>query len=303
MSRGLLVSLAALLLVAPAASAAPSQYVLPGGNVFPECVALWPGTDDFFVTSTGDGTVYRGDLDRGRTKVFLRPGRDGRVNAVGARATRDRLIVAGGVTGYVWVYSLPEGRLVRRFSTGTGGLINDVAVAPDGAVYLTDSNRGLLFRLSKSSTRKRRSGTTQLSRWANLSRSPTSTYTNGDRGGGQAPSAGGEPLDGRTGTRGHARPSASARCNLGGASLPAGDGMALSGRTLYVVNSGSRITELRLSRDWLRGSVRRQITSPRLRLPTTLAVTPKRLLVVNSQFDQRGRSPVLPFTVAAIRRP
>ena len=276
MSRGLLVSLAALLLVAPAASAAPSQYVLPGANVFPECVALWPGTDDFFVTSTGDGTVYRGDLDRGRTKVFLRPGRDGRVNAVGARATRDRLIVAGGVTGYIWVYSLPEGRLVRRFSTGTGGLINDVAVAPDGAVYLTDSNRGLIFRLSKSSTRKRRSGTTQLSRWANLSRSPTSTYTNG------VVAAGKRHLlvvSLSTGAlvRVDTKTKRVRQVNLGGASLPAGDGMALSGRTLYVVNSGSRITQLRLSKDWLRGSVRRQITSPRLRLPTTLAVTPKRL--------------------------
>ncbi len=302
MARRSLVALVALLAFAPAASAAPSQYVLPGANVFPECVALWPGTDDFFVTSTGDGTVYRGDLDRGRTKVFLRPGRDGRTNAVGARATRDRLIVAGGVTGYIWVYSLPTGRLVRRFSTGTGGLINDVAVAPDGAVYLTDSNRGLLFRLSKSSTRKRRSGTTPLSVWANLSRSPTSTYTNGIVAAGKRHLL---VVSLSTGAlvRVDTKTKRVRQVSLGGASLPAGDGMALSGRTLYVVNSGSRITQLRLSRDWLRGSVRRQITSPRLRLPTTLAVTPKRLLVVNSQFDRRGRSPVLPFTVAAIRRP
>ena len=79
--------------------------------------------------------------------------------------------------------------------------------------------------------------------------------------------------------------------------------MALAGRSLYVVNGTRRVTELRMSKDWLRATVRRQITSPRFRFPTTLAVTRKRLLVVNSQFDQRGRSPVLPFTVAAIRRP
>ena len=211
MSRGLLVSLAALLLVAPAASAAPSQYVLPGGNVFPECVALWPGTDDFFVTSTGDGTVYRGDLDRGRTKVFLRPGRDGRVNAVGARATRDRLIVAGGVTGYIWVYSLPEGRLVRRFSTGTGGLINDVAVAPDGAVYLTDSNRGLLFRLSKSSHAKAPLGDHSAVAWADLSQLSHEHLHERDRGGRQAPPAGGEPLDRRPGAGGQAHQARAAR--------------------------------------------------------------------------------------------
>jgi Cu-Zn family superoxide dismutase len=37
--------------------------------------------------------------------------------------------------------------------------------------------------------------------------------------------------------------------------------------------------------------------------PTTAARAGKRLLVVNSQFDKRGGTPVLPFTVAAVRRP
>ena len=300
MTRVLLVALAGLLLVAPTASAAPREYVLPGDNVFPECVALWPGTDDFFVTSTGDGTVYRGDLDRGRAKVFLRPGRNGRVNAVGARATRDRLIVAGGVTGYIWVYSLPEGRLLRRFSTGSGGLINDVAVAPNGDVYLTDSSRGRLYRLSRAATRKRRSGTTPLSPWADLSSSPTSTYTNGIVAAGERHLL---VVSLSTGAlvRVDRRTKRVRRVNT--PTLPAADGMALAGRSLYVVNSAARVTELRMSKDWLRATVRRQITSPRLRFPTTLAVTRRRLLVVNSQFNQRGADPVLPFTVSAIRRP
>jgi hypothetical protein len=42
---------------------------------------------------------------------------------VGIEATRDRLVVAGGQTGTVFVYSLTGGRLVRRFSTGSGGLV------------------------------------------------------------------------------------------------------------------------------------------------------------------------------------
>jgi sugar lactone lactonase YvrE len=85
--------------------------------------------------------------------------------------------------------------------------------------------------------------------------------------------------------------------------LPAADGMARDGRTLYVVNSASRVTVVRLSRDWLRARVRRQMTSPRLRFPTTVAIAGARLLVVNSQFAARGDTPQLPFTVAALRRP
>ena len=50
-----------------------------------------------------------------------------------SEGTRDRLVAAGGLSGLVFVYSLPEGRLVRRFSTGRGGLINDVALGPAAA--------------------------------------------------------------------------------------------------------------------------------------------------------------------------
>jgi hypothetical protein len=89
-----------------------------------------------------------------------------------------------------------------------------------------------------------------------------------------------------------------------GVSFPAGDGLARDGRTLYGVNSGSRITQVKLSRDWLRGTVVRQITSPTFRLPTTMQILSKRLLVVNSQFDHRqSGDPVLPFTVSSIPRP
>ena len=88
-----------------------------------------------------------------------------------------------------------------------------------------------------------------------------------------------------------------------GVSLPAGDGLARTGRTLYGVTSGSRVTQVKLSRDWLHGSTVRQIESSTFRLPTTVQIAGDRLLVVNSQFDKRGKTPDLPFTVSAVRRP
>ena len=81
--------------------------------------------------------------------------------------------------------------------------------------------------------------------------------------------------------------------------------MALRGRTLYVVNAASRVTQLRLSPTAATARVVRQITSPGFRLPTTVAIAGSRLLVVNSQFDRRsaGLPPVLPFTVSSVSRP
>ena len=91
--------------------------------------------------------------------------------------------------------------------------------------------------------------------------------------------------------------------DLHGESLPVGDGLARDGRTLYAVNSINRVTQLKLSKNWLSARVERQITSPRFKFATTVAIAGKRLLVVNSQFSQRGRNPALPFTVSAVKRP
>jgi hypothetical protein len=40
-----------------------------------------------------------------------------------------------------------------------------------------------------------------------------------------------------------------------------------------------------------------------LALATTVQIAGNRLLVVNSQFESRGRTPDLLFTVSAVRRP
>ena len=300
--RAIVIALAALLLAAPTAGAAPREYILPGDDVFPEGVAVRPGTDQFFVTSTTDGTVFRGNLERARARVFLEPGAHGRVNAVGLKATRDRLVVAGGASGLVFVYSLPEGRLVRRFSIGSGGLANDVAFAPGGDAYVTDSARGRVFRLPARALRRSPQRVRELRPFVRLGDSPTGTYTNGIVAAGRR-----YLLVNSTATGALVRVNRATRrvrrVRVPEGALPAADGMARKGRTLYVVNSASRVTVVRLSRDWLRARVRRQLTSPRLRFPTTVAIAGARLLVVNSQFAARGGTPQLPFTVAALRRP
>jgi sugar lactone lactonase YvrE len=299
--KRLLLLVLCLPLAAPAAaSGLPREYLLPGERVFPEGVTVRPGSDQFFVSSTNDGTIFRGTLRRERLKPFLPPGRDGRTLANGVRATRDHLIVAGSVTGLIFVYDIRSGDLVRRFATGSGGLVNDVAVTPSGDVYATDSRRGLLFRIRARAARKRVRATTTLRPFVRLSDTPIGSYSNGL-----------VPAGSRymlvvglsTGVLGRVDLETRKVRVVRGVTLPAGDGLARTGRTLYAVTAASRVTQVTLARNWLSGTVRRQITSARFRLPTTVAIAGRRLLVVNSQFDERAGTPELPFTVSAVARP
>jgi hypothetical protein len=287
------------LVLAVLSAALPSQYVIPGDNVFPEGVSLRPGTDQFFVSSTGTGTIYRGTLDKPRLKVFLEPGEDGRVIANGLRAGSDHLVVAGSLTGFVFVYDY-RGRLVRRFATGSGGLVNDVALAANGDAYVTDSRRGLLFRIPARALSKRTSATKRIRPFVRLSDTPVGQYSNGVVSAGERYAL---VVGTASGVLARVDVESGRVKVVKGVSLPAGDGLARTGRTLYAVNSASKVTQVKLSRDWLSGTIVRDITSPSFHFPTTVQIAGGRLLVVNSQFDKRGGTPQLPFTLAAVRRP
>jgi sugar lactone lactonase YvrE len=278
-------------------AALPSQYVIPGANVFPEGVTLRPGTDQLFVSSTSNGTIYRGTLGKQRLKVFLAPGKDGRAVANGLRAGRDHLVIAGSTTGYIFVYDY-RGRLVRRFATGSGGLVNDVAIAPNGDVYATDSMRGLLFRIPARQLAK--APPKRIQPFVRLSKTPVGQYSNG-----VVPAGDRYLLVVGTVSGVLARVDLETKRvrAVEGLALPVGDGLARTGHTLYAVNSGAKVTQVKLSRDWLTGTVVRDITSPSFHFPTTVQIAGNRLLVVNSQFDERGGTPTLPFTLSAVRRP
>ena len=89
--------------------------------------------------------------------------------------------------------------------------------------------------------------------------------------------------------------------DLGGASV-AGDGLWLEGKKLYAV-ARPDLLKIRLSRDFTRGQVVSRSSDYSFAFPTTIAIARGRMLVVNSQFDKRGGTPVLPFTVSSIKVP
>jgi len=283
------------------------RYVLPGDQVFPEGVAFQPSTGDFFVSSTTDGTIFRGNLKQGAAQVFLAGGADGRTNATGLKVDdRGRLFVSGGATGFMFVYNVADGTLLANFiTTQRPTFINDVTVAPNGDAFFTDSQSPLLYRVYTNS-----SGALAIESWLNFTNTALQ-YQQGFNLNGIAVTNDGKYLITVQSNTGKLFRIATAskeveEINLGGQSVTNGDGILLDGRTLYVVrNRDGQIVKLQLAEDYGSGSLVSTTSNPLFAYPTTIAKANDRLLVVNSQFDKRGDNvkPVLPFTVVSVAAP
>lgn len=302
---------AALLGVPGAASAAPDTlrtYVLPGPAVFPEGVTVLGGI--FYATSTNGGAVYRGDLRHRRAEVFLPAGQRGRTVAVGIKATATRLVVAGGDTGLVSVYDRRTGAFVAQFTDDATKnrptFLNDVAIAPNGDAYVTDSVRPVLYRIPAAELMRKEAGRQPLTAFRNFTGTPLRYRAGFNVNGIVATSDARFLIVGQSNTgnlyRVRLRDRQVTKIDLGGATLTNNDGLVLlESRVLYVVrNSPERVVEVRLGAAYGGGQVVSSSGDRQFQTPTTAAVAGDRLLVVNSQFAGPGRPP---FTLTAIPLP
>ncbi|MFH8368045.1 SMP-30/gluconolactonase/LRE family protein [Streptomyces sp. NPDC018031] len=321
-------ALAATLALAPAAPAATphpgpaaaraadarvsTAYVLPGDRVYPEGIGADPRSGALFVSSFTTGAIYRITPGRHTAEVFLPAGTDGRTTAGGLKVDR---------AGHLWVvdkegvsvYRTHDRRLVARFEPPRpGGWLNDVAIAPDGSAYLTDSLLGLVYRVTPAELREAASGDRRASLrtgfdlFAALGPQPADEFAlNGI----VVDPAGRFVLTvDMVGGRLYRLDTASGEVRevaLKGAALTHADGLELRHRTLWVAqNRSNTISRLRLSGDGRAARLERSVTDPELRVPTTLVRRDGRLLVVRSQFDKGGPmgpgTPDQPFTVAAV---
>ena len=284
------------------------RYVLPGEQVFPEGVAYQSDTGDFYVGSTTDGTVFRGNVEGGpkEAEVFLEPESDGRTTAIGMEVDKEgRLFIAGGDTGRIFVYDTESADLVRRLDTpdAEATFLNDVAVTPDGDAYFTDSMRPVLFRVPSTVD-----GVGDAEPWLKFEGTPAEYEEGFNFNGIDATEDGrylvavqsntGELFRIDTGSK------EVVEIDLGGETLTNGDGLLLDGHTVYVVrNEQALIVPVKLSGAYISGEVGEPFTDPSFAFPTTIAKTDGRLLVVNSQFDKQEGEPELPFTVSSIEAP
>ncbi|MFF9808379.1 SMP-30/gluconolactonase/LRE family protein [Streptomyces coeruleorubidus] len=286
----------------------PRSYTIPGSKTYPEGIARQHGTPYFYVGSTSDGTIYRGDVHQSETKVFVPGGEDGRTSVAGMKTDRaGRLIVAGGATGKVFVYDTRTRALLHVFDTGrTDGFLNDVALAPNGDVYVSDSTYPALWRITAAQLQSE-PVRQPLHVGVDLSGSPID-YDAGFNGNGLVVTRNGRYVllsdyNGYAFYRIDTRTHQVVPIDLGGAKGVSGDGLLLQGNTLYAVTEQDhpegQISFLKLSQDYTRAMLVCTIHGHGMHSPSTAAFDGHDLLIVNFQFQIAD--PQLPFNVVRVR--
>ncbi|WP_181785506.1 SMP-30/gluconolactonase/LRE family protein [Streptomyces phytophilus] len=218
---------------APRLAGLPETYVVPGDRAFPTGHAYDPRTRHIYVGSAEDGTLFRGHLTVPTLRPWSPHGADGR--AVTSGMTVDaagRLLVGGADSGTLHVYDPADATLLALLHGVEGGFLNEIAAAPDGTSYATDSFRPMIYQLSRTGSSWR------LERWLDVSTTPIDWVDgrhnlNGiiciDRHLLTVNSATGQLWRIDRATR------QSHEVDLGGELLPNGDGLAFRDGHLYVV--------------------------------------------------------------------
>ena len=272
--------------LAPAVSAhtsdLPARIDLPAGFQ-PEGIESRGA--HLYAGSLANGSIWTADARTGEGHVLV-PGVVGNVS-VGLHVDAwGRLWVAGGPTGTIRVYKASTGKLLQTYTfTGTG-FLNDLDIARNG-VYATDSvnqqlavvplgRNGKLPDPSKAHTMKLRGDI---------------AYTTGFNANGIAARNGFLILvQSNTGLLFRINPTSGIARSIdtGGYLVTNGDGLEISGRTLYVVrNFENLVAVLRLSDGMRHAKLIGEIKAPTpgaLDVPTTATKTLGALWVVNARF-------------------
>lgn len=279
------------------------QYVLPGEKVFPEGITEGPDGVTFYVSSSRQGTIFRGRIDRAELEIW----NDGMSEALGmAVDDAGRLLVCGANTGHIGVIDTSSGELlVRHTVPAIPALLNDVCVH-GGSAYVTDSAQPVVWRLPLGDV------VGEPMRWLDLTAfgaAPDALhYLNGI-----VPTPDGAALVvAAQGTgvlwRVDVESAKAVPIDLGGV-IVNGDGLVFVDDVLYVCDNSDEpdgsvrywLTAVRLSDDATRGERIGHWERSAADTPTTAAYLDGRLYLVNSQFRADPVRP--PFTVTGLRPP
>ncbi|MFC3718463.1 superoxide dismutase family protein [Deinococcus metalli] len=274
------------------------DYPLPGPQDFPEGVAYDAQRGVLYTGSAANGTIYAVNAATGTVRTFAPGGGQGRTSALGLKVDpQGRVWVAGGATGTVTVLS-PDGFPLAILETprSPNAYINDLVRAPDGNVYVTDSTRPVLYRVTPDLT---------LSAWLDLAGTPLK-YGPGINLNGIVATPDGRALLAvqlNTGDlwRIDLRTKAVRRV-MGG--LTRGDGLLLDGHTLYVARNAEQVvSKVTLNADYTGGSVVAEEPLAGLRFPTTLTAIGSDLVVTQGQLNKlQGGTPETPFKLTRFRK-
>ncbi len=280
----------------------PDDIPLPNGFQ-PEGITVGKG-HTAYVGSGFSGAIYQVDLRSGKGDYLVPPSMGQWVLGMDYDPRTDYLYAAGGIFGNLMVYDASSGHLVANYQLTTPpmpgqdptSLLNDVVVTRTG-VYVTESFSPFLYKLSLGAGGQLIPGaspqTLPLSGDFQMTTDAPLGFPVNANGIDATP-------DGKhlvivnlsSGLLYRVDPQSgyADQIDLGGASMLFGDGLMLEagdgGFTLYVArNMMNVIAEVHLGPDLLSGTVARMITSPLLRIPSTVDDLGNGLYAVNARFD------------------
>ena len=284
----------------------------------PEGVAFDKRSGDFFVSATGDGSIYRGTLGDTATPVavFI-PGAAGQ-SATGLKVRRGKLYAAGASTGTIKVYDVDSGALLATFDTkgadNSPTFVNDLDVTQRGDVYATDSARPVIYHLSAEEIAAGTPAPKPIATGDVISTSPEIPFTAGafnlngivSRDSGRRDEL--IVVDSNTGQLFRVKVGKDGRrireLKVKGGPFPGGDGLLIDRGRLIVVQGSADgfpngvVDFIELRHDGRKGSVEERRTDASLQGPSTIARARDQYLVVNPDFA----TSTPPFTVTALAR-
>jgi DNA-binding beta-propeller fold protein YncE len=205
----------------------------------------------------------------------------------------------------LFVYKLSTKQLHGRFDTGPGGFLNEVAVAPNGDVYVTDSGRPILFRI-KASAIEAGSGSPEA-----IPLGPEIAYGPGVNANGVVVTPDGAHVIfaiTNSGKLYRLTPGAGSKAraiteiSIDRGPQTSADGLEIDGETIFLVrNRDDLLVELTMSGDYSKATVTAERKDPLFKSPTSVALAPDgRLLVAIAEyFNSDGP----PYYVVSIKRP
>jgi sugar lactone lactonase YvrE len=277
----------------------PEVIQLPIG-FRPEGIEVGRGTT-FYVGSVASGAIYRGDLRTGSVAPLVAGG-SGRP-ATGIELDRHkRLFVAGAGTGNAYVYDARTGDLIRTYNLASAPtFINDVVVTRDAA-YFTDSQKPVLYRvpIGPGSVLGAAETIPLGGDYVHVANAFNLNGIDATRSGKTLIAV--QSVNGKLysidPTTGVAR-----AISLGGETVMNGDGILLTGRTLYVVqNQLNQVAVIAMAPGLTSGEVLARVTDSDFMVPTTIDDLGRRLYAVNARFGTPDPDS-LEYQVVQLRKP
>ena len=259
----------------------PQVIQLPIG-FRPEGIEVGRGTT-FYVGSVASGAIYRGNLRTGDGAILVDPF-PGRAATGIELDSRNRLFVAGAGTGNGYIYDANTAALIRTYNFATAPtFINDVVVTHNAA-YFTDSMKAVLYKVPIGLGGELGDAQTitlggDYVHVAGFNLNGIDATPNGKRLV-AVQSVGGKLywIDPATGV-------AKLIALAAGESVPNGDGILLTGKTLYVVqNQLNQVAVIALKPGFASGRVVTRLSDPDFKVPTTIDDLGRRLYAVNARF-------------------